>query len=428
MASSLLQYVNINDIQIGERARKDYGDLDELAASIKEKGIIQPITLDTQLNLLAGGRRLTAAKIAGLLVMPCLVREVSGTIDALEIELVENIQRKDMTWQERVNLTAKIDNLYKRKDPEWSGRKTAQILSKSIGGVNRHLQLAEAIGIAPELSKCKTEDDAFKLIKKAQKTVTINKLRVEQDKRMESLPMVQHAQHHYRIGDAIKELEILRDLHKQHGSMIKFFEVDPPYGIELNDVKKGDSVTSEYKEVEKANYRTWLEYLAQLLYDVAAQDAWCIFWFGPTWFTEVKNALLLAGWFVDDIPAIWIKGNGQTNTPAFYLGRAYEPFFIARKGVPSINKQGRSNVFDFAPVNPADKWHPTQRPLALIENILETFTVPGTICCSPFLGSGTTLLAAYRQKMACFGWDLNEKCRDRFLIEVEEMFRGENII
>lgn len=429
MGNAELKFISIDQIKIGDRFRIDYGDIDDLAAAIVEKGVLQPITLDRELNLLAGGRRTTAAKMAGLDTMPCLIRDVDDRTDALEIELMENIQRKEMNWQERVALTAAIDELYKEGDEQWSGRKTAQLINKSIGGVSRHLQLAEAIAVAPELAKCKTEDDAFKLLKKAQKQITVKKLRAEQDKRMHNIPMVRHAESHFRVGDAFKGLLESMDTYEAMGSRsnIALFEVDPPYGIDLNEAKRGDNIDKDYQEVDKDEYENWLKNLCTLLYVSGAEDCWVLFWFGPTWFTEVKAALTTAGFAVDDIPGIWNKGRGQTNAPDLYLGRAYEPFFIARKGRPVINQQGRSNVFNFSPVNPSDKWHPTQRPVELIEELLATFAMPGTVCCSPFLGSGTTIMAAYKQKMACFGWDLNQKCKDRFLLEVEEEFRTSEV-
>lgn len=428
MNKAELRHVPLQEITEGSRFRVDYGEHTEwslFVKSIEEKGILQPITLDQNYNLMAGGRRYTAAKQLNLPAIPCLIRESSGDIDLREVELIENIQRKDLTWQEKIKLTAEIDNMYKEKDPTWSGRKTADIVNKSIGTVSQHLQLAEAMAVVPELAKCKTEDDARKLIKKAEKHLTVRKLREEQDERMADIPMVQHAKTHFIVGDAFTGMQEIIDRNEANRtqSTIKLIEVDPPYGIDLNEVKKGDETNPAYLEVKKDEYAEWLNHLAGLLYQVAAPDCWVIFWFGPTWFCEVKSALIRAGFAVDDIPAIWNKGSGQTNAPQVYLGRAYEPFFIARKGSPSINNQGRSNVFSTAPVNPSNKWHPTQRPLPLIEDILATFGFPGTVCLSPFLGSGTTLMAAYKQHMACFGWDLNKKCKDRFLLEVEDEFR-----
>lgn len=73
--------------------------LNDLVSSIKEKGVIQPIIVRTSSNnsyeLIAGERRLRAAGIAGLKVIPAIVKEVAS-VEALELALIENIQREDL--------------------------------------------------------------------------------------------------------------------------------------------------------------------------------------------------------------------------------------------------------------------------------------------------------------------------------------------
>lgn len=75
--------------------------LDELAASIKNYGIIQPIVVspgntDNQYTIIAGERRWRAAQIAGLETLPCVIRE-SQEHSALEVALIENIQREELS-------------------------------------------------------------------------------------------------------------------------------------------------------------------------------------------------------------------------------------------------------------------------------------------------------------------------------------------
>ena len=73
--------------------------LDELAASIKEHGIIQPLIVGSKKNgkyeLIAGERRLRASKLAGLKEVPVIIKDVDNQ-DKLEIALIENIQREDL--------------------------------------------------------------------------------------------------------------------------------------------------------------------------------------------------------------------------------------------------------------------------------------------------------------------------------------------
>jgi ParB family transcriptional regulator, chromosome partitioning protein len=84
-----------------EQPRKSFNEdaLRELALSIKEKGVLQPVivsrTGDGFFNLIAGERRWRAAMLAGLKKIPALIKNVASK-DALEIALIENIQREDL--------------------------------------------------------------------------------------------------------------------------------------------------------------------------------------------------------------------------------------------------------------------------------------------------------------------------------------------
>jgi len=95
-------YLDVDRILPGERQpRKTFRDesLKELASSIKEKGILQPVIVsrvgDGTFRIITGERRLRAAKLAGLKKIPALIKNVASR-DALEIALIENIQREDL--------------------------------------------------------------------------------------------------------------------------------------------------------------------------------------------------------------------------------------------------------------------------------------------------------------------------------------------
>ena len=92
-----IELIEVNPFQ--PRSKFNSEKLNELAASIKEFGIIQPVTLrrknENSFQLLSGERRLRASSIVGLKKIPAYIREANDQ-EALEIALVENIQRKDL--------------------------------------------------------------------------------------------------------------------------------------------------------------------------------------------------------------------------------------------------------------------------------------------------------------------------------------------
>ena len=98
------EIINIDITRIipgDQQPRKVFKDtaLQELAASIKERGVLQPIivsrTGDGTFRLIAGERRWRASSLAGLKKIPAIVKDVASA-DSLEIALIENIQREDL--------------------------------------------------------------------------------------------------------------------------------------------------------------------------------------------------------------------------------------------------------------------------------------------------------------------------------------------
>ena len=105
-AEGELQILPASELQPGKyqpRTRMDPGSLEELAASIKSQGVMQPILVRQiggafdakRYEIIAGERRWRAAQIAGLSAVPCLVREIPDEA-ALAMSLIENIQREDL--------------------------------------------------------------------------------------------------------------------------------------------------------------------------------------------------------------------------------------------------------------------------------------------------------------------------------------------
>lgn len=78
--------------------RQDFGDLEELAESIRTKGLLAPILVrprGERYQVVAGERRLRACRMAGLTEVPCIEVDVSDS-EMLEVALIENLQRKDL--------------------------------------------------------------------------------------------------------------------------------------------------------------------------------------------------------------------------------------------------------------------------------------------------------------------------------------------
>jgi len=411
------QQVEIKKIKKTKRYRIDLGNIEELAASIKEKGQLVPLLLSEDLTLLAGERRLTAMESLKWDKVTAFVLAAEGELEQREIELLENVMRKDMRWDERAMLEARIFQLRSESDPNWSQRDQAGLLDASAGAVNRRLQLAEAIEIIPELADAKTEDEAWKKYKRLEEDA-VNAVLLEKAEKT-SKGIAKWARDHYILGDSVTQIK------KMNPDVCDFAEVDPPYGIDLDKRREGrtksHSEMTRYIEIPTEEYPKFLHNIATEVYRVLRKNSYCVWWYGMSWHQQVYDTLTRVGFTVNPIPAIWTKGQaGQTAAPETALGSSYEPFFVARKGKPKLMKEGRSNVFQFQPVPHQKKDHSTEKPIELMLEILETFTWPGSTTIVPFLGSGVTLRAGYRIRRKGLGFDLDEMIRTRFLANIQK--------
>ena len=141
------------------------GALDDLAASIREHGVLQPILVRPrgpgQYQLVAGERRWRATRQAGLDTIPALVEDLDDDT-ALEIAIIENLQREDLSPLEEASM---YDRMI--KEHGYSVRKLAQKLGKDKGYLENRLRLADAPPEIRELVSLRkdTLSHAYELLK-----------------------------------------------------------------------------------------------------------------------------------------------------------------------------------------------------------------------------------------------------------------------
>lgn len=109
----------VSDIKIPERVRKDLGNLDSLVESFKRCGQITPIMVTRDMTLVAGFRRVSAAKRLDWHTIDAIVVDGADAARLLEMELEENVYRKDFTPEE---LLAGYRQLEKLRHPNVAKR------------------------------------------------------------------------------------------------------------------------------------------------------------------------------------------------------------------------------------------------------------------------------------------------------------------
>ncbi len=415
-----------------DRQRKDLGDLSELKDSISEVGQIQPIIVeiagipddDTQhIRLVAGHRRLESCRELELYVDAIFWHDLTE-FERARIELDENIRRKQLSWHERDAAEKRLVLI--AADQGMSLRSVAASMESSAGGLSDRVAMADAVEVFPQLKECKSRHEAAKTLKNLMhKELIAEQMRREKEK----------------ADGEIKQVDEL-DLSIFDGKMLSgTFGVDskpfpdgcadivlfdPPFGIELHDVKQKDysdtaSQQTEgiYKDSREAFVALFPEWLTEIHRLMAPNSHLWVF-FGVEWYPFVAQHLYDKGFKYDKIPYIWFKqgSSGQTNNPNYYAGRVYETFMFAWKGEQTLARRGLPNVIE-APVIPSqDKIHETEKPLLLLDNILRRSYWPGACVLDPMYGSGSTFRALMGLGTTkFFGWELSEDKRDRSLLK-----------
>jgi ParB family chromosome partitioning protein len=456
----MIQKVKIDDIIIEERMRKEYQNIESLGESLKTKGQITPIILNKNMKLVAGGRRITAAKLIKWIELDARILPTADTLDDLDIEFIENFQREDFSWAERAFGIAKLHEAHKSKDYKWSQRDTAALLGIGKSTVNNQLQLVAWLKELPELINSESEKAALQKISALEEAIYTKELADRPEEVKEVIPTQQETQPEippdvkekakaemqdilsridqlkregitdelgnkilpsvpeYIVGDFFLAAKDMKDGSYGDYALI---ECDPPYAIDLQETKESKpSMLDSYNEISKEAYPDWTRQLMSEFYRLLGINSRVIYWFGIEWYDMVYKTASSAGFSVSPIPGIWYKTNssGQNKQPRVNLSNVYEPFFILRKGMPILGRFGAKNVFAYDMVPDKEKIHPTERPLDLLLDIIPTVANKTAVsqCVVPFLGSGKTLKACKQLGIKAWGYDKSQEFRDRYVI------------
>jgi len=451
MSNDQLVYLRLEDIDTGKRFRKEYNGKDDasleaLSADIGERGVLSSLVVadknqiedsevlenetdhDKPYILMAGGRRLAGAAMADLETVPCRIYDhILSEEELRTVELHENTLRKDLSWQEKIALTKELhEHEVKRKGkkvstapdaPGHSMEDTAKMLGKHRSSVSRDIELAEAIEDIPELAEQESQHKAQKLYKKLKDQMVKEKKAEELRNKRNSTPDDQIRR---RLANKYMVRDFFEGVKNVKSESIDFIEIDPPYAVDLQRKKKGGELTTrDYNEIDRDKYPNFMRNVFGECSRVLKPNGWIICWFGPEpWFEKIYKWMSGAGFQGNRLTGKWIKPSGQTMQPKYYMANAVEDFFYMRKGQAQIQQQGHKNWFDVKPIPPNNKVHPTERPIELMEEIINIFVWRGARGMVPFAGSGNTLLAGANLDMDFFGFDLTQSYKDDYDIKV----------
>lgn len=404
--------VRANPANVRVHSRKQ---LKQLEASIKETGILVPIVIDEHNNVLAGHARLAAAKSLGRRSVPVMI--VSGLSDAQRraYVLADNKITENAGW-DRAGLALELSELRPLLnaaglDIDLTGFSPAEIDGLLADFVDPDQDPADSFSAdhAPLVSQ---NGDLWLLDK-----------------------------HRVLCGDAKERRHHEKLLADDRANMVF---ADPPYNLRIAAVQ-GRGKRRHHDFVESSGELSISDFIAFLKSALTAAASHvkdgalifvCIDW-------RHAGALLQATENIFKEPlnlVVWVKSSfGQG---AFYRSQ-HELIFVFKQGGGAYlnnierGKHGRSrtNVWTYPGVNSFRAGrlddlaaHPTVKPVALVADAIRDCTRRGDIVFDPFLGSGTTLLAAERIGRRGYGLEIDPRYVDTAIRRWQQFTRKDAVL
>lgn len=384
------------------RERKDLGDLEELASSILRIGQLQPIVVDDNNELIAGERRVNAFQLNGAsTILAIRKRDVTEDM-AKEMELEENLQRKNFTLEEQIRGLAELDRLRRLRDPNWTQVQTAVAAGgkTSQRDVSQAIQLTKMMDLFPEIAGAKSINQALNMAKaKATNIGRILDVQAQPENYAEIEAKIW-------LGDSTEVIKGLDD------ELFHAIVTDPPFGVDYDQRVAGTIGDASAYEDSKKLYLKILG-MAPDMYRVLKPKGFVVFFFGMSWYREVVDAFEAAGFNVDPIPLMWDRTDGRTftNCPDHLFAKGYDVALHAIKGDAKFAKQGRHNVFRIPPVPTHERELLVERPVELYAELIKYLTIPGETVADFFVGSGSCPAAAHSLGRDFFGCERDPERR-----------------
>ena len=396
-----------------QREAFDEKAAEDLRSSISSVGLLQAPVLEhlgDQYILRAGERRLRAmldlcdigeqirydGQTLPEATIPYTSWEELTELQRLEIEVDENRQRVNFTWQEQAKATAKLARLRTMQAEETGApAPKASTLAKELKGrsdgafqadVRNDLVVAKYLE-SPEIAGAKSRKEAMNLLKKAEQ--------VRKHRELAESVGVTAMDGRYNCYHA----ESGAWCAAQPAAQFDLILTDPIYGIGADTfgaTEEGRVGAHTYDDSPEA-LRKILGWFPSETFRLAKEQAHLYAFCDIDWFGEWKRVLAAAGWRVFRTPLIWVKPGGF-RLPWIECGpqRKYETLVYAVKGDKPTNFIA-PDVITLSGVLEATG-HPAAKPVALYSELIKRSCSPGNRILDLFAGSGPLLRAAHDNK------------------------------
>lgn len=415
----------VTDILVHKlRGRKVFEGIDELAESIKTNGLIQPLVVahipeilkkenpGKKYLLICGERRFRACVKALLLDIPITITDKLSEEQALRLELEENLNRKDLTFDEASELTSRIHQCQLKIDPNWTLDDTANLMHISEGEVSKHLKIHEELNKQPDKDK----------LKKMTRSQVIREL----DNRKNAQALAAKSNRVYKVDMRLGHcMNLIKQL---PNDSVDCIITDPPYGNSV--IEESEKGSNQFSTAETHTDNLSSEEIKSLFKDLFPEmfrvlKPSCHFYlfFGAEHWPWITEYLVKAGFEYQCYPCIWDKTAPTTRPTGYSFLNRYEMFLYGWKP-PKKRRLNRDlqSVLPIKPVPSQARIHRYQKPPELIKLLIDASTEVGEVVLDPFAGSGSIIYTAVKLKRQGIGFEINEKhVKHSILLDVETL-------
>ena len=445
----IAEQLQIDDIVIDDRVRKDYADLQGLIESIRRFGIIQPIVLQRRGHdavLVAGGRRLAALRKSNFKYLTHGKEYIwrdedlstsSGNIRLQAVELEENLRRSDLTWSEVILGKQKLFALMRsihgeatmgRNNEGFGVRSLAAMLGENPSTTSRDLELAGFVEKHPLLAKLPTAADARRKLGVAVTVAAMQSLAktstVQSVSGTRSVASVVGAETSFEapftaisapeLSTPVEERWILYNGRFQDNipmvddNSVDLICTDLPYNIGLGDSSASHSAGLGGFSDSDIDIAVLYSDVATQSYRVLRDNRFAVFFFGMSYYEVFRETLTAAGFTVDPYPFIWLRDRTAPPDGFARYSKTWDPALIASKGVSRFIRPNQGNSLAVPSVRGTERLHAAQKPVSIMQKFIEDCTTPGCVVLDMFAGAGTTGEAALKTGRKAILFELEE--------------------
>jgi DNA modification methylase len=393
--------------------------VEELAYSIAERGLMNPVIIQRGTNMLiAGERRFTAYNYLRTkhpederwASIPYRYFDSLDPVAVQLIELEENLYRQDLSWQDLAVAVHGIHELRKTKDPEATAEATADAIGFSAGTVSKYLQVArEILKKNQDIITSQNMNEALRKIRRVSDrgiSDTMSKIMaggfaaparvglVENKPVITGLDAILPAP---PLPQLPNEPILCADFHEwaaaYTGEPFNFIHCDFPYGIKHQRSAQGNVARyGAYNDDEDVYWdllATLHEHKRKLIYN----SSHIIFWFSMTHYAKTTAFFkeFFPEFVFEPFPLIWHKDRSMVPDSERRPRRVYEAAlfgFSANRRTAKL----RGNLVQAG--GGANKIHASEKPVAMLRKFFEMVIDKNTRMLDPTCGSGSSVRAA----------------------------------